>query len=327
MSPDLLTGCITGRTRAMATDVTVHLVADPGREADAAVAAALDVFREVEAACTRFDDRSPLMQANARPGQWSTVPSRCARAVEEAYRAYRATDGRFDPRILADLVALGYTTTLPFAAGDVDVGGPPARRRLSLPPWQPRFRVRRGEHQVHLGGLPLDLGGIGKGLAVRWAAEALAGTRQRPGAPSARGFLVEAGGDCMAAGHAPDGGPWRVGVEDPAGAPEPVAVLGLVDLACTTSSTRLRRWTAGGRPVHHLIDPRTGLPGGHGLRSVTVAGPDPAMAEVWGKTLFLAGACRIGALADRHRLAACWTTDGGGFAWSAAMAPQIVWRR
>lgn len=311
----------------MATDVTVHLVGEPGHGADAAVAAALDVFGEVEAACTRFGDQSPLVQANARPDQWSSVPPRCAEAIEEAHRAYLATDGRFDPRVLADLVALGYATTLPFAAGGIDVGGVSVHRRLGLPPWHPRVRVRHGDHQVHPGGLPLDLGGIGKGLAVRWAAEVLADARRRLGFPPARGFLVEAGGDCMAAGRAADGGPWLVGVEDPDGGTGPVAVLSLVDLACTTSSTRLRRWTAGGQPVHHLIDPRSGLPGGHGLRSVTVVGPDPAMAEVWSKSLFLAGAARIAAVADHHELAACWTTDRGGFASSATMAPLIVWRR
>ena len=56
---------------------------------------------------------------------------------------------------------------------------------------------------------------------------------------------------------------------------------------------RVHAWTAAdGRAVHHLVDPRTGEPGGDGLLAVTVAGPDPAWAEVWSKTLFLEGAAR-----------------------------------
>ena len=35
--------------------------------------------------------------------------------------------------------------------------------------------------------------------------------------------------------------------------------------------------------------PATGDPGGAGLRAVTVAGSDPAWAEVWSKALFLEG--------------------------------------
>ena len=50
---------------------------------------------------------------------------------------------------------------------------------------------------------------------------------------------------------------------------------------------------AGGHPmgVSSITSstPRTGEPGGHGLVAVTVAHPDPAWAEVWSKTLFLAG--------------------------------------
>jgi thiamine biosynthesis lipoprotein len=118
-----------------------------------------------------------------------------------------------------------------------------------------------------------------------------------------------------------------VGVEDPGGRPEPLLVLALSDEACTTSSIRLRRWTAGGTPVHHLIDPRTGLPGGHGLASVTVVGPDPAMAEVWSKTLFLSGRGRIEAETTRRSLAACWTTLDGTTDVSLAMESRVLWRR
>ena len=76
-----------------------------------------------------------------------------------------------------------------------------------------------------------------------------------------------------------------------------MAVLGLRDQACATSSIRVRRWTAGGPPVHHLIDPRTGEPGGDGLLSVTVTGPDPAEAEVCSKVLFLAGRQKVRSVA------------------------------
>jgi len=39
----------------------------------------------------------------------------------------------------------------------------------------------------------------------------------------------------------------------------------------------VRAWLApDGRRVHHLLDPRTGEPGGDGLVAVTVAAPDPA---------------------------------------------------
>ncbi|MBA3875894.1 MAG: hypothetical protein C0498_02990 [Anaerolinea sp.] len=65
----------------------------------------------------------------------------------------------------------------------------------------------------------------------------------------------------------------------------------------------------------HLIDPRTGEPGGNGLVAVTVATRDPAWAEVWSKALFLEGHRAIAAAARARGLAA-----GVRTAWVAAEA-------
>lgn len=304
----------------MATDITVQVVGSGDELADL-IGAALAEFGAVERACTRFDPTSPLMRANANPTAWCEVPRRCYDAVASARDAYRETGGRFDPRVLGDLVALGYGASLPFSGGPVVADGAVIRRRIALPAWRPELRVRGGVHAVKLGSHPIDLGGIGKGLAVRWASELLQASA------SSADHLVEAGGDCMAAGHAPDGGPWRIAVEDPAGGAGPVAVLALSDRAATTSSTRVRQWTAAGRRVHHIVDPRTGLPGGRGLRAVTVVDGDPARAEVWSKALFLAGRHGVAAASDRHGIAACWVDDRGAVGFGAAIEPYVLWRR
>ena len=65
------------------------------------------------------------------------------------------------------------------------------------------------------------------------------------------------------------------------------SMLAVNDGAVATSSVRRRQWQRGDRTVHHLIDPRTGEPGGPGLLSVTVAGPDPAWSEIWSTALYL----------------------------------------
>jgi thiamine biosynthesis lipoprotein len=322
--------------RAMASNVTMQVV-DPEPTAAQALDDARAVFARVEAACTRFDPGSPLMLANAAAQDWHSVPPECYRALREAAEAHRRTEGLFDPRVLDALVELGYDRTLPFSDGPVKLSSGtdpgavprPAARELSTPaaapaasavvarrePWAPHFdeecsAVRIGPHAV-------DLGGIGKGLAVRWAAEALSG--------AGRAHLIEAGGDCHLGGEGPELAGWRVAVEDPAGRPDPVAVLRLADTGCATSSLRVRSWQRDGRPVHHLIDPRTGTSAAGGLSAVTVADPDPASAEVWSKSLLVAGREWVAALAHRHSVAAFWIAETGEPGWSTAMEPALLW--
>ena len=131
--------------------------------------------------------------------------------------------------------------------------------------------------------IPIDADAV-----FRWSfisAGALAG----PDPPA--GLLVDAGGDLIAIGRAPDGEPaWSVGIEDPLAPGTHVAILSAPAGGVCTSAPTVTRWSrADGTPAHHLIDPRSGEPADTGLLSVTVAWPDPAWAEVWSKSLYLIG--------------------------------------
>lgn len=315
--PDLVTGEVVVRTTAMASAVQVRLAsagADPAKAREAADRA-LEVFHEVDRTCTRFSPDSDLMRANAAPTQWTAVSRTCFDALVEAHAAYRRTNGRFDPRVLADLVRLGYDRSMTL--------GPPSprsaedlRARNPLPAWQPEFR--RDTFEVRLGEHAIDLGGIGKGLAVRWAGYELGDLGV--------GFLIDAGGDCLCRGRAADGDAWRIAVEHPRRAADPVAVLAVSDEAVATSSVRVRTWQVAGADVHHLIDPADGRPGGQGLKSVTVIDADPAAAEVWSKTLFLTGRRGIRTSAEHFGVRALWVDGDDGVAWTTPMNDHVLWR-
>jgi len=312
--------------RSMASDVELRVV-DPGPGAPAALERASTAIRAVATHLTRFDETSALSRANRDPSGWHLVPAELAEAVREAETAHRATDGLFDPRVLATLLAWGYDRTFDAVANFAgrwsltwDQAGvaPSSVRPAAIGRWQPGVLPGDGASLVNLGGTPIDLGGIGKGLAVRRAAAELAG--------AGASVLVDAGGDEWLGGPGPDGDGWKVGVEDPHGGDDPVLVLVATDVGCATSSVRRRRWRADGTLVHHLVDPRTGRPGGPGLAAVTVLHPDPAWAEVWSKTLFLAGALEVEAQAEVRDLAAAWVTTDGEVRVSAAMAPHVMWQ-
>ncbi|MGZ8514706.1 MAG: FAD:protein FMN transferase [Candidatus Limnocylindrales bacterium] len=304
--------------RAMGSALRLTVCVDDRAERASAAASAwaevVDEFERSEQALSRFRDTSELTWLNRAVGTGCAVDvtRRLERAVIAADRAHRVTGGRFDPRVLADLDRLGYRgAALPWqttAAGSRDGWSRHPDDRIVRRPAPGRIRIDR----------PIDLGGIGKGLALRWAAALL----DRHGIGS---FLLEAGGDLVARGQGPEAGDWRVGIEDPSGAETPLAVIAAGDLAVTTSSVGVHAWFVDGRPAHHLIDPATGQPGGDGLLAVTVAGQDPAWAEVWSKTLFLAGRAGIAALARSRGLAAWWIGADQSLEMTPAARLRTIW--
>ena len=304
------------RFTAMACDVTVRVI-EPAPNAEAAMERVEQAFRRIESSCTRFDPQSDLMRANAAGNEWTVVDDECLAAVMLAHDAHVRTGGLFDPRVLKTLVGLGYDRSLDFVAGDVRTEG--ALSDGSTQAWSPAFD--EATRSLRIGDVPVDLGGIGKGYAVRRGIDLLAG--------AGRGALVEAGGDLATYGIGPsraggDARIWRASVEDPRGGSEPIAVIDVTDAAAATSSVRLRRWKASGTDVHHLIDPATGKPSTSELLAVTVVGSDPAWAEVWTKVGFLQGAQTIGTFMERAGLAALWIDATGRMHWSSAMQPRLL---
>ncbi len=302
----------------MASRVTVQLARDQAA-ADTLFTAVRDVFVEVETTCSRFLADSDLVRANAAGTDWCTVHPSCVAVVQDAYRHYLMTDGTFDPRVLRALHAIGYDRSFAFDAKpdrvqvveDAQQGGTETFSRL----WLPEFDRVAG--RVRIGPDAIDLGGIGKGWAVRAAADRLGQTDGY--------FLIEAGGDCYLGGLGPTGAGWNVGVENPRGGTEPIAVLQLSDTACATTSIRHRSWRVGERAVHHLIDPTTGRPSDSGLLAVTVVWPDAVTAEVLSKVLFLAGPGHIAAAADRFGCPALWVSDSGELTATADLADRLLW--
>lgn len=201
---------------------------------------------------TRFSPESELSQLNAHLGQWRPISDQLASVLQASLDAYAMSGGLVNAAVLPSMMAIGYTRPLVEGHGVALLDG--ARPLTALPEV---LSLRDGFARVDCG---IDLGGIAKGWMADRLAEML-GTN----------CLVNLGGDLRAAGE------WPV---DVAG-----TTLLLRDQAAATSSARKRRWDA----VHHLIDPRTGLPSDTGLSEVSVVASTAFEAEVVAKTALLLG--------------------------------------
>jgi FAD:protein FMN transferase len=302
----------------------VDHLAGPGAAAAAdAWDRVLAEFDAVDLALSRFRDDSELTALNrlAGSGRVVAVSWRLRVALAAIHRAGRITDGRFDASVVDVLERIGEhgASLVPSP-----VDGPTADGREGATIRLAPVDVLRTSLVV-VPSLPVDTGGIGKGLALRWAAAAAL-----PALPDGSGMLLDAGGDIVHAGEAPPDGGWRIGLDDPIAPPgtdgPPVAVIALATGAVTTSSVGTRNWTApDGRRVHHLVDPVTREPARTGLIAVTVASRDPAWSEVWSKALFLGGRDAIGEEARRRGLAAWWIDDHGRLGMTPAARVRCAW--
>jgi thiamine biosynthesis lipoprotein len=265
---------------------------DPARIAVDGVLDALDYQ------ASRFRPDSEISRINGGGGGLFMLSDGLAQAVGVALAAAHWTGGLTDPTVGAALISLGYDRD--FAAIDAD------RREAVPPPTR-----APGWSSVELAGcmlrMPaaarLDLGATAKGLgsdrAVRAAMRAISagGPAVAAGvaAPARGGVLVELGGDIAVAGTPPRDG-WPVTVADPAAGTSPVKLVRLPAGAIATSSTTCRRWRRAGRALHHIVDPRTGLPADGPWQMATVAAATCADANAAATAAIVAGHEAVGFL-------------------------------
>jgi thiamine biosynthesis lipoprotein len=271
-----------------AMGVTIELLVD-GFSAGAASAfdEAECEIRRLERIFSRFDPMSEL-SALKRSGTLE-ASAELVEVVALALAARTATGGRFDPTVHDAVVAAGYDRSFE----DLDLDGP---RLAAGGVCDGRVTVTDGV--ITLGpGARLDLGGIAKGYAADRACALLAET-----APC----VVNIGGDLATAGR-PAQGVWPVAVDLPTGS----LTLGLARGALATSGVDHRRWRRGGIELHHLIDPRTGLPSASDLLRVTAFAETAAGAEVNAKALLLAGESAARAEAEELGIPAVLLTRDG----------------
>lgn len=260
--------------RAMNTDVSILA---PGLD-KASRAGLVQRIEELFAACerrfSRFRPDSELERLNRAAGP-VVVSAPMFDALKRARRYAELTGWVFDPTIGPSLAAAGYDRS--FAPGRLDreEGAGPLPPRASLREVVLDEATRTVFRPAHVG---LDFGGFLKGWAVDRAAELL----PRSGA-------VDAGGDAAARGDAPDGEGWLVDVEDPFDAEGAVLTLRLRDRAVATSAPNRRRWRAGGRERHHLMNPRTREPALSDLAQATVVAGTAELCDVLAKAVFVLG--------------------------------------
>jgi FAD:protein FMN transferase len=289
-----------------ALGTTARLAVWPPGHADAAMAAVNAVLAALDLQASRFRPDSEISWLHRSAGGLFALSDGLAEAIRVALEAARWTGGLTDPTVGEALISLGYDRD--FAAIDPNRREPPPAP-LPAPGWQ---RVRLDGPLLWLpAGVRLDLGATAKGLGSDRAARAVMAATGHAG-----GVLISLGGDIATAGIAPRDG-WPIVAADrpdqagpgPASA-GPAQRVRLPRGAVATSSISCRSWRRAGRVLHHIVDPRTGLPADGPWQMASVAAMTCADANAAATASIVAGEAAPGWLAAAGLPARLVSRDG-----------------
>lgn len=167
--------------------------------------------------------------------------------------------------------------------------------------------------------MSLDLGAVGKGIALDGLLEKLQANKKVGGA------VISVGGSVLVYGEKPDGSSFRIGIVNPFQPSEYLGTLELKGEWCVSTSGDYERYVEkDGKRYHHIINPDTGYPGGK--RSLQCDGafrkrfPERALSTA----CFVLGSERGKALAESYGAEAVFVEKDGRISMTAGMDKYCV---
>ncbi len=251
---------------------TVMNIKAYGAGARAAVDSAENEIKRLETLLSRGNADGDVGRINGSAS--ADVSPETAELIETALDVSSSTDGAFDITIAPVMDLWGFFTKdyrVPSDGEITDALKYVDYRRVSV----------SGTRVSVENGMKLDLGGIAKG----YLSGRIINIFKEHGVSSG---IVSLGGNVHCLGTRPDGGAWRVAVQNPSGEGY-IGVLSVTDKAVVTSGGYQRYFESGGKTYHHIIDPKTGVSAESGLSSVTVVSEDGARADALSTALFVMG--------------------------------------
>ncbi len=259
---------------AMDTVMDLTVYGESAETCSRVLGEAVEEVNRLDALLDVTDERSELHALNAAAGAPVTLPEETASLLRETLDLCALTEGNLDITARPAVSAWG------FAGGEYRV---PPQEELDALADRIDYRAVQldGTACTLPEGMELDLGSAAKG----YAADRLADLLAEEGITSA---MMDLGQSTLyAPGQRPDGGAWRIGIQDPAGED----YLAVVELEghMSTSGGYQRFFEEDGVTYWHIMDPDTASPARSGLASVTVTGPSGLLCDCLSTALFVMG--------------------------------------
>ena len=258
------------QTVAMDTFMTLTVWSEREEDAQDALSQASALIQELDGQLSAAREGSQIYNLNHADGDWTEVGEDAARLLEG-----RLTGGALDVTAYPAVQAWG------FISGDYRVPDSGELEELAGLIDYTRLEVEGTRARLPKE-MEVELGAVAKG----YAGDRLAALTEELGITSALFDLGQS--SIQAVGSKPDGSPWRIGLQDPAGSGY-LGVLEVSDSAVGTSGGYQRYFEADGETYWHILDPDTAAPARSGLAGVTVVSPSGLTCDGLSTALFVLG--------------------------------------
>jgi thiamine biosynthesis lipoprotein len=259
------------------------------------------VFADIDRRMSTYDPGSELSRFNRDTGSAPfPVSAALATVMQASAQVSAMSGGAFDVTVGPLVDAWGFGVP-------GDVAHAPTDSALNA------IKARVGWQKVMVSGTTLskrhphvevDVSAIAPG----YSADVVSALLTARGEPD---HFVEVGGEVRAQGVNSDGGPFRVGIEEPDPDSRRIRlVVGLSNKALATSGNYRDNRILDGVRYTHILDPTTGVPVKHALLSVSVLHDECMYADAWATALFSVGPEKAWTLAAQHGLDVLLLTAG-----------------
>ncbi len=313
---------------AMGTVVRQVVYCSEEAAAEAFSGRAMELLEELEGELLSWRlESSQVYSVNASGGNEEGVrlSEELAEILRQCLQLYRDSEGAFD-------VTMGPAVRLwnidQWAAGqqegEFELPDPQELKQTLEICGSGRLKLGEGEAPVLYlpEGMQLDLGAVGKGLALT----ELLGLLERESRIT--GAVISVGGSVLTYGSKPDGSSWRVGIPDPADTSSNVGILSLEGQWCVSTSGDYERYAeVDGVRYHHILDPATGYPADSGVRSVTVLTREGLIGDGLSTACFILGPRKGMELAGKYGAEVLFVLEDGKIVMSEGMEKTYFQRQ
>ncbi|MFZ2725893.1 MAG: FAD:protein FMN transferase [Methylococcaceae bacterium] len=251
---------------------------------------------ELDSSLSNYRDDSAIARINQQEtSQWIYVSKEILNLLIIAQEVYQKSSGCYDLTVkpLFDIWGFSRHQNRIPSSKEIEAVLPHIGMAL-IEIDKNNLRIRKKDTQVKI-----DLSSIAQGYSVGVIAHLL----EKMGITH---YLVEIGGEMLVKGHKANGDNWHIAVQTPTPLTQTIQKIIEIKqeqgLAIMTAGTYQNFFELDGQSYSHIINPKTGQPINHHLRSVTVIHQDPTWADAWDTALLCMGEQAAMQIAEKEKL-------------------------